>query len=190
MCCLHRQKLDIELIVRLLARCRNLALFILLYCHLNQSLLITISHIDVPYAWFEKAGPVLYVNRSKWPFPTPFHVTGSDRSDRSNKSLTPRLSHWMPYTRTFDSVAVKGAVLDQNVLGWLGQTPECFQFRVDTIRWIQDQLQDPVSSISNATIGAIMTFTMWTVSTYCDFILLSEVEHNADSAYNRLEPFV
>jgi hypothetical protein len=59
---------------------------------------------------------------------------------------------------------VKGAVLDAAVLSWIGQSPECFQFRVDTIKWIQDRLRDPVDAVSNATIGAIMTFTQWTVS--------------------------
>ncbi|KAF4630314.1 hypothetical protein G7Y89_g7827 [Cudoniella acicularis] len=115
----------------------------------------------VPYAWFEKDGPVLYVNRSKWPFPKPFQVTASDRID-DNKSVIPRQSHWMPYIRSPDYVGVKGAVLDLAVLAWIGQSTECFQFRVETIRWIQRQLDDPVSKISNATIGAIMTFTMWT----------------------------
>jgi len=61
-------------------------------------------------------------------------------------------------------VMVKGAVLDAAVLSWIGQSPECFQFRLDTIKWIQDQLKDPLSAVSNATIGAIMTFTQWTVS--------------------------
>ncbi|KAL3421835.1 hypothetical protein PVAG01_05991 [Phlyctema vagabunda] len=116
----------------------------------------------IPYAWFEKDGPVLYIDQSKWPFPNPFRVTASDRSDQSPVTLTPRQSHWMPYIRPPDVVSVKGAVLDPQVLLWIGQTPECFRFRVQTIRWIQDQLQDPLRMTSNATIGAIMTFTMWT----------------------------
>ncbi|KAK0107908.1 hypothetical protein ONS96_003695 [Cadophora gregata f. sp. sojae] len=116
----------------------------------------------VPYAWFEKDGPVLYVNRGKWPFPTPFQVTGSDRTDQSMKSLTPRQSAWMPYTRSPDFTTVKGAVLDLDVLSWISQTPECYQFRVETIKWIQDRLEDPKKAFDYATIGAIMTFSMWT----------------------------
>ncbi|PVH76179.1 hypothetical protein DL98DRAFT_535972 [Cadophora sp. DSE1049] len=116
----------------------------------------------VPYAWFEKDGPVLYVNRTKWPFPTPFQVTGSDRTDQGMKSLTPRQSAWMPYTRSPDFTTVKGAVLDPSVLSWISQTPECYQFRVETIKWIQDRLEDPKKALDYATIGAIMTFTMWT----------------------------
>jgi hypothetical protein len=106
---------------------------------------------------------VLHVNSSKWPFPTSFKVTASDRKDDS-KSLTPRQSHWMSYTRSPDYMMVKGAVLDATVLSWIGQSPECFQFRVDTIKWIQQQLKDPPRAITNATIGATMTFTQWTVS--------------------------
>ena len=66
---------------------------------------------------------------------------------------------------------VKGAVLDAIVLAWIGQSPECFQFRVETIKWIQEQLKDPARAISNATLGAIMTFTQWTVSSefICSF---------------------
>ncbi|KAH6676770.1 hypothetical protein B0J14DRAFT_586278 [Halenospora varia] len=115
----------------------------------------------VPYAWFETNAPILYVNRSRWPFPKSFQVTASGRID-DNKSVNPRQSHWMPYTRSPDYVGVKGAVLDLQVLRWIGQTPECFEFRVETIKWIQNQLEDPVRKISNATIGAIMTFSMWT----------------------------
>lgn len=118
----------------------------------------------IPYAWFEEKGPVLYVNRINWPFPAPLAVTASDRKVDNDKSVTPRQSGWMPYKRSPDYVPVKGAVLDARVLTWIGQTPECFQFRVDTIKWIQEQLGDPTTAISNSTIGAIMTFAMWTVS--------------------------
>lgn len=118
----------------------------------------------IPYHWFEKDGPVLYVNRSTWPFSKPLMVTGSDRNDFSVKSLTPRQSHWMPYARSADFMSVKGAVLEADVVRWLGQTPECFQFRVETIKWIQRRLEDEVEALSDATVGAIMTLTMWTVS--------------------------
>lgn len=117
----------------------------------------------IPYAWFEKNGPVLYVNRHHWPFSVPLVVTASDRIVDNEKIVTPRQSGWMPYKRSADYAPVKGAVLDARVLFWIGQSPECFQFRVDTIKWIQDQLDDPTTAISNNTIGAIMTFAMWTV---------------------------
>jgi hypothetical protein len=143
-------------------------------CEVFRFGLITVVSNDgivVPYAWFERNGPVLYVNRSKWPFPSSFQVTASDRID-TGKSVIPRQSHWMPYTRSPDYMMVKGAVLDAAVLSWIGQSPECYQFRVDTIKWIQDQLRDPVSAVSNATIGAIMTFTQWTVSGLVDLNIL------------------
>ena len=118
----------------------------------------------IPYAWFEKDGPILYVNRSKWPFPQRLTVTGSDRKDLGDRSLTPRQSGWMPGIHSRDFTAVRGAVLDLKVLSWIGQSPECFQFRVDVIKWIQHQLEDSLMAISDRTLGSIMTFAMWTVS--------------------------
>jgi len=64
----------------------------------EQTHLLTLNLV-IPYAWFEKDGPILYVNKSKWPFPTDLNVTGSDRNDLSYKSLTPRQSHWMPHAK-------------------------------------------------------------------------------------------
>lgn len=127
--------------------------------------------IVVPYAWFEKNGPVLHVNKSRWPFPTSFQVTASDRKE-DGKSLTPRQSHWMPYTRSPDHTMVKGAVLDAAVLAWLGTTQECFEFRVQTINWIQEQMNNPDTAVNNSTLGAIMTFTQWTVSSLIQYNLL------------------
>lgn len=118
----------------------------------------------IPYAWFENDGPVLHVNRSTWPFPAPLHVTASDRRSDVERTLSPRQSAWMPYTRKADYTPVNGAILDFKVLLWIGQSPECFQFRVEFIKWIQDQLDDPIKAISDNTIGSIMTFAMWTVS--------------------------
>jgi hypothetical protein len=70
----------------------------------------------------------------------------------------------MPSTKSPDFMAVQGAVLDPNVLLWIGQSPECYKFRVETTRWIQRQLEDHNKATSNATIAAIMTFAQWTVS--------------------------
>lgn len=103
-------------------------------------------------------------------------MTGSDRTDLSPKSLTPRQSGWMPAEkRASDFTGVKGAVLDPNVLLWIGQSPECFQFRVETIKWIQDQLEGPVKAVSNTTIASVMTFAMWTVSFGRIFVSISSV---------------
>lgn len=70
----------------------------------------------------------------------------------------------MPQTRSPDFTTVKGAVLDPAVIAWIGKTPELFQFRAETIKWIQRRLEDPAEAVRYTTIGAIMTFVMWTVS--------------------------
>lgn len=57
--------------------------------------------------------------------------------------MTPRQSHWMPHIKSPDYSPVRGAVLDPKVLGWIGQSTECFQFRVESLRWIQGRLEDP-----------------------------------------------
>ena len=157
-------------------------LFYYLICYATYPDILT-RPLVIPYAWFETNGPVLYVNRLKWPFSTPLHVTGSDRVPAPHKSLTPRQSGWSPYIRTPDTMAVKGAVLDSKVLVWIGQSPECFRFRVNTIQWIQGQLEDPVKAISNPTIGAIMTFAMWTVSHCLMFPLNVFVEQQRISSW-------
>lgn len=93
-------------------------------------------------------------------------MTASDRID-DGRSVTPRQSHWMPHIKSPDFAPVKGAVLDPAVLSWIGQSTECFQFRVDTLKWIQGRLEDPKTATSDVTIGAIMTFSMWTVCCFC-----------------------
>ena len=79
-------------------------------------------------------------------------------------SVFPRQSIWMPNADIPDKLSMKGPLLGGDVLSWISHTPECFKYRVDTISWIQQQLKSPTASTSDATIGAIMTLTMWEVS--------------------------
>ena len=110
----------------------------------------------IPYAWIAEDGPVLFLNRLNWPFATPLNLTGSDRTDLTHKTLTPRQSGWAPEVRPPDKMPVKGAVLDAKVLRWIFQSPECFRFRVQLLKWIQKQLDEPQSATSNRTIGSIV----------------------------------
>lgn len=56
---------------------------------------------------------------------------------------------------------MKGPLLGGDVLSWISHTSYCFQYRVELISWIQQQLASPESATNDATIGAIMTLTMW-----------------------------
>jgi hypothetical protein len=58
---------------------------------------------------------------------------------------------------------VKGTILSLEVVDWISNTPSCFEFRVETIKWIQDRLTDVDLVKTDDTIGAIMTLAMWEV---------------------------
>jgi hypothetical protein len=122
------------------------------------------SHYTViPYSYFSKGGPVLYLKPSTWPFGRPFSMTGSTRTENLSTALFPRQSIWMPHAFIPDIVDVRGPLLGADVLAWISHSPECFKYRGATIRWVQEQLKTS-SATSDATVGAIMTLTMWEVS--------------------------
>jgi hypothetical protein len=128
----------------------------------------------VPYSYFAPSGPVLYLKPSSWPFPRPFAMSswpfpkqtvmsGPDQTERFGSSVFPRQSIWMPNAFIPDGVVIKGPLLGGDVLSWISHTPECFKYRVEIIKWVQDQLKNTETATSDATIGAIMTLTMWEV---------------------------
>ncbi|KAH7361032.1 hypothetical protein BKA65DRAFT_197237 [Rhexocercosporidium sp. MPI-PUGE-AT-0058] len=88
-------------------------------------------------------------------------MAGASPRETFGQSVFPRQSIWMPDADIPDKVAMKGPLLGGDVLSWISHTPECFKYRGDTIGWIQRQLKSPTTSTSDATIGAIMTLTMW-----------------------------
>ncbi|KAL5326419.1 hypothetical protein ACEPPN_004104 [Leptodophora sp. 'Broadleaf-Isolate-01'] len=106
-------------------------------------------------------GPVLYLKPSKWPFRRPFSMAGASSRETFGQSVFPRQSIWMPDADIPDRVAMKGPLLGGDVLSWISHTTECFKYRGDTIGWIQRQLKSPTTSTTDATIGAVMTLTMW-----------------------------
>ena len=118
----------------------------------------------IPYSYFTGGGPVLYLKQSKWPFSRPFSMAGASSVETFGNSVFPRQPIWMPNADIPDKLSMKGPLLGGDVLSWISHTPECFKYRVDTISWIQQQLKSPTASTSDATIGAIMTLTMWEVS--------------------------
>ncbi|KAG4432122.1 hypothetical protein IFR05_012396 [Cadophora sp. M221] len=115
----------------------------------------------IPYSYFAGGGPVLYLKPSKWPFHRPFSMAGASSTETFSQSVFPRQSIWMPDADIPDKVAMKGPLLGGDVLSWISHTPECFKYRGDTIGWIQQQLKSPMVSTSDATIGGVMTLTMW-----------------------------
>lgn len=117
----------------------------------------------IPYSYFTPAGPVLYLKPTSWPFLRPFAMAGADQTERFGDSVFPRQSIWMPNAHIPDGVVVKGPLLGGDVLSWISHTPECFAYRVEIIKWIQRQLNHAGAATSDATIGAIMTLTMWEV---------------------------
>lgn len=106
---------------------------------------------------------MLYLNPSRWPFPRPFTMSGADETERFGSSLFPRQSIWMPKAFIPDGVVTKGPLLGGDVLSWISHTSECFRYRLGNINWVQHQLESKEHSTSDATIGAIMTLTMWEV---------------------------
>ncbi|KAH9213139.1 hypothetical protein DL95DRAFT_524629 [Leptodontidium sp. 2 PMI_412] len=115
----------------------------------------------IPYSYFAGGGPVLYLKPSKWPFRRPFSMAGASSRETFGQSVFPRQSIWMPDADIPDKVAMKGPLLGGDVLSWISHTTECFKYRGDTIGWIQRQLKSPTTSTTDATIGAVMTLTMW-----------------------------
>jgi hypothetical protein len=69
----------------------------------------------------------------------------------------------MPNVYISDGVVIKGPLLGGDVLSWISHTPQCFAYRIEIIKWIQQQLGNAETAASGATIGAIMTLTMWEV---------------------------
>ncbi len=84
--------------------------------------------------------------------------------DRIRSSRTvPNTIHSNATRNYLDYMDAKGPLLSSDVLSWISHSPECFKYRVDTINWVQEQLKNPVTAVSGATIGAIMSLTMWEV---------------------------
>ena len=75
--------------------------------------------------------------------------------------LSPRQSIWMPNARFPEPSKVESSILGLELLGWISNTPNCIQFRLAIIKWIQDRFLNPHLATSDDTIGAMMTLTMW-----------------------------
>jgi hypothetical protein len=92
----------------------------------------------------------------------PFYEAASQ--DPCSPVLFPRQSIWMPNAAFPEPAKIESSILGLDLVDWISNTPNCFQFRLETIKWIQDRLSNPILAMRDATIGAIMTLTMWEVS--------------------------
>lgn len=77
--------------------------------------------------------------------------------------LFPRQSIWMPKAALPEASKIECTILGLEVVDWISNTPSCFQFRLEAIKWIQRRLADPRLATEDDTLGAIMTLTMWEV---------------------------
>ncbi|KFX91466.1 hypothetical protein V490_05895 [Pseudogymnoascus sp. VKM F-3557] len=75
--------------------------------------------------------------------------------------LFPRQSIWMPKAAVPEPSKIESTILGLELVDWISNTPSCFQFRLETIKWIQDRLSDSELAIKDDTLGAIITLTMW-----------------------------
>jgi hypothetical protein len=69
----------------------------------------------------------------------------------------------MPDAALPEPAKVESSILGLELVDWISNTPGCFQFRVETIKWIQDRLKNVTMAARDDTLGAIMTLTMWEV---------------------------
>ncbi|KUJ12873.1 uncharacterized protein LY89DRAFT_195693 [Mollisia scopiformis] len=116
----------------------------------------------VPHVFFVPDGPMMYVRPPKWPSNKAFS-TWRQHLDTSGcvNSLFPRHSMWMPNWIRPQEGPIRGPLLFGDVLSFLMTTPECMAFRLETIKWIQAQLQNKETATGEETMGAIMILAMW-----------------------------
>jgi hypothetical protein len=91
----------------------------------------------------------------------PFYNAAS--REQYSPGVFPRQSIWMPNATVPDIIKIKGPILDLEVVDWISNTPNCFQYRAETIRWIHKRLADLQTAMDDETLGAIMTLAMWEV---------------------------
>ncbi|KFY43549.1 hypothetical protein V495_03909 [Pseudogymnoascus sp. VKM F-4514 (FW-929)] len=109
----------------------------------------------IPYTFLSSSGPVLMLPRTSALF--------SRLASRNPDSpvLFPRQSIWMPKAAVPEPSKIESTILGLELVDWISNTPSCFQFRLETIKWIQDRLSDSELAIKDDTLGAIITLTMW-----------------------------
>lgn len=84
--------------------------------------------------------------------------------DPNSPVLFPRQSIWMPKAALPEPAKIESTILGLELVEWISNTPSCFQFRLETIKWIQGRLSDLKLATKDDTLGAIITLTMWEVS--------------------------
>ncbi|KFY09535.1 hypothetical protein V492_05460 [Pseudogymnoascus sp. VKM F-4246] len=109
----------------------------------------------IPYTFLSATGPVLMLPRTSALF------SRLASRDPNSPVLFPRQSIWMPKAALPEQSKIESTVLSMELVDWISNTPSCFQFRLETIKWIQDRLSDSELAIKDDTLAAIITLTMW-----------------------------
>lgn len=112
----------------------------------------------IPYTFLSATGPVLMLPRTSALF------SRLASRDPDSPVLFPRQSIWMPKAALPEPSKIESTILGLELVDWISNTPSCFQFRLETIKWIQDRLSDSELATKDDTLGAIITLTMWEVS--------------------------
>lgn len=99
--------------------------------------------------------PILRISGSAWPFSAPSEGPG------------PLLSICMPH---YAIPAPNSNAFDRETehrishVPWILERAEYYQYKGEVVAWINHKLTDNPNSISDGTIGAIMSLIMWEVS--------------------------
>ncbi|KFY81990.1 hypothetical protein V500_10924 [Pseudogymnoascus sp. VKM F-4518 (FW-2643)] len=109
----------------------------------------------IPYTFLSATGPVLMLPRTSALF------SRLASRDPDSPVLFPRQSIWMPKAALPEPSKIESTILGLELVDWISNTPSCFQFRLETIKWIQDRLSDSELATKDDTLGAIITLTMW-----------------------------
>ncbi|KFY17212.1 hypothetical protein V491_05073, partial [Pseudogymnoascus sp. VKM F-3775] len=109
----------------------------------------------IPYTFLSAAGPVLMLPRTSALF------SRVASRDPNSPVLFPRQSIWMPKAALPEPGNIESTILGLELVDWISNTPSCFKFRLETIKWIQDRLSDSELVTKDDTLGAIITLTMW-----------------------------
>ncbi|KAL5353599.1 hypothetical protein ACLOAV_001636 [Pseudogymnoascus australis] len=109
----------------------------------------------IPYTFLSATGPVLMLPRTSALF------SRLASRDPDSPVLFPRQSIWMPKAALPEPSKIESTILGLELVDWISNTPSCFQFRLETIKWIQDRLSDLELATKDDTLGAIITLTMW-----------------------------
>jgi hypothetical protein len=117
---------------------------------------LNLGSTDTPYSLLlEDGAPLLYLQARNWPFPQPL------------RGPSPATSVWMPSV----IIPVPNAhnprpclLKSAGTVPWIINSLDYFLFKDETIRWVNQQLQQSSRGTSGTTMGVIVCLMTWEVS--------------------------